>query len=105
LFRALKEAGVEGFSYDEFWEEQEKKELTQEEKHRRLLREQLNEASRRTRLDPQIRYDLFNLIDGDKEGFRQETINWLKQFSSKGIPKAWKDDIAKFLAEKAREID
>jgi len=105
LFKALKEAGIEGFSYDEFWEEQKKKELTEEEKQRKLLREQLNEASRKTKLDPQIRYDLFNLIDGDKEGFREETIAWLKEFSSKGVPKAWKDEIAKFLMDKAREMD
>lgn len=92
------------FSYDKFWDDQEAVQDTEAEARKRELLEQLNEAARKTRLDPQIKYDIYSMIDGDKEGFRTETIEWLKKTFSKSAPKQYGDAIAKFLQQKAREL-
>ena len=57
----------------------------------------------KTKLDPQIRYDVYKLID-DEKSVRSETMAWLKELFSKAVPKVWEDDIAKFLKKKLDEL-
>jgi ATP-dependent Lhr-like helicase len=104
LWGVLGKLRTSEFSYDKFWDDQEAVQDTEAEVRKRELLEQLNEAARKTRLDPQIKYDIYSMIDGDKEGFRTETIQWLKKTFSKSAPKQYGDAIAKFLQQKAREL-
>ncbi len=96
--RAAKE-----FSYDEFWTDTDAQHRSQADERKRLLQEQFASAARKTRLDPQICYDIVKLIEGEKCELRPETLAWLKSLFSKAIPKIWKDDIAKFLQQKLKE--
>ena len=92
------------FSYGSFWEGEEAKIENDADKRKRTLYEQLITGARKTRLHPQIKYDVARMIDGDKDGFRTDTIFWLKEFCTKPVHKAWQDDIAKFLQKKHAEI-
>jgi len=44
------------------------------------------------------------MVDGEKEGFRKETFDWMKKFLKGTIPKYWSDKIVKFLKKKAKEL-
>lgn len=101
FFEALEGIKDPEFSYDEYWKDEDTKQDEADEQLKKQLFEQFNQGARKTRLDPQIRYDIYKLIEGDKAELRQETIIWLKQFA-KGVPSYWKDDIAKFLQKTAR---
>ncbi len=99
-----KERSSRAFSYDEYWKDEEKKAGIEFSNLQKTLFEQMNEGARKTRLDPQIKYDIYALIEGGNVELRQETVAWLKQFE-KNVSRAWKDEIAKFLQEKARAAD
>ncbi len=103
VFEALEEIKPPEFSYNEYWKDEETKHDEADEQLKKQLFEQFNQGARKTRLDPQIRYDIYKLIEGDKAELRQETIIWFKQFA-KSVPSYWKDDIAKFLQKKAKEL-
>lgn len=104
IFNTIKEIKGEKFDYDKFWKaEDEMKEKKNEVKKFELI-EQLNYGARKAKLDPQIRYDIYKMLDGEKEKFRKETKKWLKDLFKKAIPKYWKDDIAKFLQEIVKEL-
>ncbi len=92
------------FSYDDFWHEEEQKETAGAIDLKQKLIEQFNSGAQHARLDSQIRYDVYHMIDGDKDGFRKETIEWLKTTFVKAVPKYWGDDIAKFLIQKRKEL-
>ena len=104
IFNLLKELKGEKFDYDKFWEAEEEMQEEAEELRKLELIEQLNIGARKAKLDPQIRYDIYRMIDGEKEGFRKETIDWLKKLFTGAVPKYWKDEIAKFLQEMMKEI-
>jgi len=104
LWSALVDIKQGQFSYDDYWKDEELKQETEKSEHKRTLYEEFNDGANKTRLDPQIRYDIYRLIDGDKEGYREETTAWLKKEFAKGVHKRWKDHIAKFLKEKAKEL-
>jgi hypothetical protein len=97
----LKEAA---FSYEDFWKQEEEKLSDAEEEHKRLLFDEFNDGAKKLRVDPQVRYDVYKMIAGDKEGFRAETLQWLKDDFAKGVARTWKDSIAKFLQGKAKEL-
>ena len=54
-------------------------------------------------MDPQIRYDIVEMIEGGMNP-RKETEKWLKETFRKAVPKAWEDEIAKFLTKKMKEL-
>ncbi|PIN75016.1 ATP-dependent helicase [Candidatus Woesearchaeota archaeon CG10_big_fil_rev_8_21_14_0_10_37_12] len=104
LFTVLKDLKEGEFSYEDFWnEESEKKEEEVSDEKQRII-EQFNKAARRIKLDAQIKYDVYRMIDGEKDNFRKETKHWLKDLFNKAVPKVWEDDIAKFLQKKMKEI-
>ncbi|MBW3019054.1 ATP-dependent helicase [Candidatus Woesearchaeota archaeon] len=103
LFTVLDDLKSGGFSYEKYWEKEAEKRDQDADDYKLKLYEQLNRAARKTKLHPQIRYDIINLIDGGKE-IREDTVRWLKETFNKAVPKAWEDDIAKFLTKKAREV-
>jgi ATP-dependent Lhr-like helicase len=103
FFEALEGINPPEFSYDEYWKDQDTKQDEADEQLKKRLFEQFNEGARKTRLDPQVRYDVYQMIEGDKFEPRQETASWLKENFSKGVKPLWKDEIAKFLQKKARE--
>ncbi|HLC32338.1 MAG TPA: hypothetical protein VJJ82_00775, partial [Candidatus Nanoarchaeia archaeon] len=92
------------FSYEDFWKEEEEKLTEAEEEHKRLLFDEFNDGAKKLRVDPQIRYDVYKMIAGDKEGFRIETVQWVKENFAKGVARTWKDNIAKFLQGKAKSL-
>jgi ATP-dependent helicase Lhr and Lhr-like helicase len=104
VFKMLDEIKGEIFDYDLFWKEQDDLLDSEKEVEKLELLEQLNEGARKDGLDPQIRYDLYRLIDGEKGGFRKETVSWIKSLLSKKVPKHWKDKIVIFLQERLKEI-
>ncbi len=103
LFSVIDELKPAGFSYEDYWKEDEQKKSEQDKALKKALYEQFNLCARKTGLDAQIRYDIYELIEGGKTELRPETIEWLKQFE-KNVPPQWKDEIAKFLQKAAREI-
>lgn len=104
LFTVLEQVKTGDFSYDKFWEEEDFQKHVAKDERKHALVDQFNAAARKAELDPQIRYDVYKLIDGDKDELRPETLAWLKQLFSKAVPKYWQDDIAKFLNEKRKEL-
>jgi len=104
LFTVLEDLKTGDFSYEDFWTEETAKEEGKVEEEKQKLFEQFNTAAKKARLDPQIRYDVYKMIAGDKEGFRDDTLKWMKQLFSKTVPKAWEDEIAKFLQKKLKEL-
>jgi len=92
------------FYYEKYWKDEEKKSEIESRALQKTLFEQLDEGARKTCLDPWIRYDVCQLIEGGKSELREETIAWLKENFSKGVKAYWKDDIARFLQAKAREL-
>jgi hypothetical protein len=104
LFTVLNDLRTGDFSYQDFWNEESAKEEENVELEKQKLFEQFNEAAKRAKLDPQIRYDVYKMIAGDKEGFRDDTLKWLKQLFSKAVSSVWKDEIAKFLQKKMKEL-
>ncbi len=104
LFNVLEDLKTGDFSYQDFWDEQTTKEAENVEVEKQKLFEQFNEAAKRAKLDSQIRYDVYKMIAGDKEGFRPDTLKWLKELFSKTVSKIWKDEIAKFLQQKMKEL-
>jgi len=104
LFTVLGDLKTGDFSYEEFWDEQTAKKEEKIEEHKITLFEQFNKAAKRTRLDSQIRYDVYRMLEGDKEGFRPDTVKWLQELFSGTVPKAWDDEIAKFLQQKLKEV-
>lgn len=91
------------FSYEKLWEKEEQEKDEAKEKEKLQLYEQLNTAAKKTRLDPQIRYDIIELIEGAKK-VRPDTKKWMKETFRKAVPKAWEDEIAKFLTKKLKEV-
>jgi hypothetical protein len=104
LFTVLEDLKTGDFSYEDFWTEETTKEEEKVEVEKQKLFEQFNTAAKKAKLDPQIRYDVYKMIAGDKEGFRDDTLKWMKQLFSKAVPRAWEDDIAKFLQKKLKEL-
>jgi len=105
IFTVLTDLKTGDFSYEEFWTEQQAQKDQDITDSKLKLFEQFNKAAKRTKLDSQIRYDVYKMIDGDKEGFRSDTIKWMKELFKGSIPSVWGDDIARFLQTKLREID
>lgn len=105
LFTVLKDLKSGDFSYDDFWDAEAAKEEEKVEEEKRALFEQFNTAAKKAKLDPQIRYDIYKMIAGDKEGFRKDTIKWMKDLFKGTVPRVWGDDIARFLQKKLKEID
>ncbi len=105
LFTVLEDLKTGDFSYQDFWNEETAKEEEKVEEEKQKLFEQFNTAAKKAKLDPQIRYDVYKMIAGDKEGFRDDTIKWMKQLFSKTVPRMWEDEIAKFLQKKMKEIN
>lgn len=92
------------FSYEQLWSEEEVKKEQDNDEQKNVLFEEFNHAAKREKLDAQIRYDVYALIMEGAKGVRPETLAWLKQLFSGSISSVWKDNIAKFLLEKYREL-
>ncbi|OYT32127.1 ATP-dependent helicase [Candidatus Woesearchaeota archaeon ex4484_78] len=104
LFNVLDDIKTSEFSYEKIWQEEETKKEQEKEEQKLQIIEEFNDAARKTKLNPQIRYDIYNLIDGDKQ-VRPETLNWMKELLKGTVPKIWKDNIVKFLQKKIKEIE
>lgn len=118
LFSFLEQKQNAEFSYEHFWNEQKNEELSKLDQEAQLLWEQLSFACRNKKINPQIRYDLFKMInlsnisannfknknEEENERYRDETVAWLKDFCSKPIPAIWGDKITKFLMKKLKEL-
>ena len=104
LFTVFDDLKTGDFSYEDFWTEETAKEEEKVEQEKQKLFEQFNTAAKKAKLDPQIRYDVYKMIAGDKEGFREDTIKWMKHLFSKAVPRMWEDDIARFLQKKMKEL-
>jgi hypothetical protein len=104
LFTVFDDLKSDDFSYEDFWTEESVKEETKVEEEKQMLFEQFNAAAKRANVDPQVRYDVYKMIAGDKEGFRDDTIKWMKSLFSKAVSSIWKDDIARFLQKKLKEL-
>ncbi|MBS3148390.1 ATP-dependent helicase [Candidatus Woesearchaeota archaeon] len=104
VFAVLPDLRKGDFSYEDFWKDEEDKEQVKADDLKLVLINQFNKAAKRAKLDPQIRYDVYHMIDDEKEGFRKETLAWLKELFSKAVPAYWEDEIAKFLQEKMKEL-
>lgn len=92
------------FTYEQFWSQEEvKKEKEIEDNDQRLF-EEFNEAAKKEKLDAQIRYDVYRLIFEDAKKARSETLEWLKKLFSGPVSSVWKDNIAKFLLKKYKEL-
>ncbi len=91
--------------YNKLWH---KEEVAKEEKKLDEideLKQQLLFASKRLSLDANLVYEIGRLIDGDKGGYRDDFKKWLAEFSDGKVPKAWGDEIAKFLVKKNKEVN
>jgi len=104
VMTVLPDLKTSDFSYEEFWDQQQAKQDKEQEDYKLKLFEQFNKGAKKTNLDNQIRYDVYKMIDGDKEGFRPETVKWLKELFKGAVPSVWADDIALFLQKKLREL-
>lgn len=92
------------FSYEQFWSEEEVKKEKEGDEHKQLLFEQFNKAAKKEKLDAQIRYDIYALIMEDAKTVRSETLAWMKKLFSGPVSSVWKDEIAKFLLLKYKEL-
>jgi len=105
LGKFILESIEKDFDYANYWEGED---LDTEIKNDEIKEDLLNDfaiASRRVQLDSQIVYDIQNMIDGKKDGFRRETLNWLRGFLKGTIPKIWSDKLVEFLRERFKQID
>jgi len=62
-----------------------------------LLNEQLTNVVRKLKLDSEIVYEIRRLIEGERKSFHQSFKKWLKELITGAIPKAWPDELIKFL--------
>lgn len=69
-----------------------------------LLNEQLTKVARMLKLDSEIVYELRKLIDGERKGFHESFRKWLKELLKGSIPKAWPDELIKFLIQAEKDI-
>lgn len=101
------------FSYDEYWGvEHGKRELSEEERTDRLLRD-LTAAARKVSLDAVIYRDLQELVARHLEQesstersykYRRETIDFVKGLLEGTVPKVWTDELVLLLREKLPEM-
>jgi ATP-dependent Lhr-like helicase len=101
----------EGFEYEKFWDKEEEKKFEEEEEKREdeehlrgLLLGDLKRVAHRINLEPKLEYECERLINGEREGFKEEFKTWLSNLLSGAIPKIWSDDLVKFLMKAKNEI-
>ncbi len=90
--------------YYRMWHTEDERKKEEKLDREELLRHELVMASRKLNLDANTVYAISELIDGKKEGFRDDFLAWLANFADGSVPKAWGDEIAKFLIKKAKEL-
>ncbi|MBW3017853.1 hypothetical protein KY325_01705, partial [Candidatus Woesearchaeota archaeon] len=64
----------------------------------------LKKAAHRINLEPKIEYECERLINGEREGFKEDFKTWLDSLLSGAIPKIWSDTLVKFLMKAKNEI-
>jgi ATP-dependent Lhr-like helicase len=101
MFTVLKDIKTGEFSYEQYWTDMEERKQEEDGDLKLKLYEEFNKSAKR--IDPQIRYDVINLIEGAKS-VRKETLEWLKKDFSGTVKKKWGDAISKFLIEKYKEL-
>ncbi|MBN2421161.1 ATP-dependent helicase, partial [Candidatus Woesearchaeota archaeon] len=77
------------------------KEFSEEED---LMHQQLNEVVRRIKLPSDIVYEIRRLISGERSPFNMSFRKWLKELIAGSVPKAWPDELIKFLIKAEKEI-
>jgi Lhr-like helicase len=90
------------FTYERLWEEQEAVKRKKEEDYTGYLKDELRKVSRRIGMDADAYYHTSRLIDGELTGFPQAYLDWLRTLLTGTVPKAWPDDLVKFLEEKRK---
>jgi ATP-dependent Lhr-like helicase len=99
----LREAHA-GFTYEEHWAAEERhKEQTVMDRSL-TLKQQLYRAARSEKLSPDIVSEVSRLIEGERTGFSEQFVTWLQTLLRASIPKAYEDDLVKFLFEAVGEI-
>ena len=61
-------------------------------------------AAAKIGLDTMIMHEINRLINGEREGFKKDFKDWLDGLLEGAVPKAWGDDIVKFLKKARNEI-
>ncbi len=92
------------FSYEKYWDEEADEKKEEEKEHMAELRRDLENAARKTGMEPKIKYDAQRLIDGETDGISREFEKWLDELLSGTVPKIWSTKLVKFLKEKRKEI-
>jgi ATP-dependent Lhr-like helicase len=95
---------VKHFSYEEFWKEHDEKKAKEQEEYQDILMMDLQKVDRRLHLDPQIKYDIGQLIQEKNTRVRHETVSFLEELLSGTVPKIWTDRLVTFLMERLKEI-
>lgn len=91
------------FSYEEFWKAEEEKEEDKKEELEEQLFVDFKKGAIKIELDPQIQYNIIDLIKGEKINPRLETIKWMKDLLSGSVPIIWSDKLVGFLQDKYEE--
>jgi len=104
LFTVWDDLKTGSFSYEQLWSEEEVKKEQENDEEKNIIFEEFNRAAKREHLSAQIRYDIYSLIFEGATNVRSETLAWLKQLFSGPVSSVWKDDIAKFLLLKYKEL-
>ncbi|PIN69940.1 ATP-dependent helicase [Candidatus Woesearchaeota archaeon CG11_big_fil_rev_8_21_14_0_20_43_8] len=102
--RGLDRVAKVEFRYEDIWkaEELQKEEKKQDEKD--VLKTQLLKVSRRINLPSDYAFEIERLIDGERNGFRQDFLQWLDILLSDVVPLVWSDELIKFLVKVKKEI-
>ncbi len=70
-----------------------------------FLNQQLNEVTRKVKLDADIVYEIRRLIAGERKAFHISFKKWLDELLKGAIPKVWPDELIKFLIRANKEIN
>jgi len=83
--------------YQHLWDKQmEEARLKQEDEQAYLLK-LLDHAARKTKLQPEFREYIQNMIRGEKRTYPPSFNEWLDMFLAGTIPRAWADDLVRFI--------
>ena len=83
--------------YESLWERQREEERLRQEEIEAYLLKLLEVAVRKTKLQPEFRACLRDMIRGEDREYPQAFLDWLDGFLAGTIPRAWADDLVKFL--------
>lgn len=69
-----------------------------------LLNQQLTQVVKKLKIDSEIVYEIRRLIEGERTAFNQSFRKWLDELLTGSVPRAWPDELIKFLIKAKKEI-